>query len=162
MSGSNDLRNRAYQLRDRMPPRRATAPPQENGRRLPTLDRSETEQIRINWSEYEGKPFLSIRMWKRGDYGQFWPAPKRGISIRVRELPDLADGVGAAMDLAAPHPSGVGPSLQRSPQARQAPQPAGWENCARGETATPEGFSPPGTEMTSTNSADDNPGSERP
>jgi hypothetical protein len=108
----NDLRNRAGHLRRRLPPRRSTGPPQENGQRLATIDRSETEQIRINWSEYEGKPFFSIRMWKRGDDGQFWPDPKRGISIRVRELPDLAEGIAQALDLADE-------SLQGSPQARQ-------------------------------------------
>jgi len=123
MSDPNDLRDRAQHLRDRIPPRRSTGPPQENGPRLASIDRSETEQIRINWSDYEGKPFLSIRMWKRGDDGRFWPDPKRRISIRVRELPDLADGVAAAIDLASE-------SLQGSPQAREAPRPSARESCA--------------------------------
>jgi hypothetical protein len=64
MSGPDDLRSRAQHLRDRIPQRRATGPPAENGPRLATIERSDTEQIRINWSEYEGKPFLSIRMWR--------------------------------------------------------------------------------------------------
>jgi hypothetical protein len=34
-------------------------------------------------------------MWKRRDDGQFWPDPKRSISIRARELPDLTDGAAA-------------------------------------------------------------------
>jgi hypothetical protein len=124
MSDSNDLRNRAQHLRDSAPPRRSTGPPRENGERLAKIDRSETEQIRINWSEYEGKQFLAIRMWKRGDDGQFWPDPKRGISIRVRELADLADGIAAAINLASESPQGT-------PRARlQAPRsdPAAWRD----------------------------------
>jgi hypothetical protein len=122
MSDSNDLRNRAQHLRDRVPPRRSTGPARENGERLAAIDRSEAEQIRVDWSEYQGKPFLSIRLWKRGDDGQFWPDAKRGISIRISELADQADALAAAIDLA-------GESLQGMPPARpQAPRHAGRDN----------------------------------
>lgn len=99
MSDSDDLRNRAENLRQAMPGRQSGTPPQENGKRLGTINRSETEQIRINWSEYDGHPFLSIRMWKRYDDGTWWP-DKRGIAIRVRELPDLVVAMAEAVDLA--------------------------------------------------------------
>ncbi len=121
MSDPNDLRDRAERLRRQFPPRRSATPPQENGRRLATIDRSETEQIRVNWSEFEGKPFLSIRMWKRGDDGGWWPDGKRGISIRVRELPELVDGIAEALDLAdAERDRHVAPTARH-----QAPRPAG-------------------------------------
>lgn len=121
MSDPNDLRDRAEQLRRQFPPRRSATPPQENGRRLATIDRSETEQIRVNWSEFEGKPFLSIRMWKRGDDGGWWPDGKRGISIRVRELPELVDGIAEALDLAdAERDRHVAPTARH-----QAPAPRG-------------------------------------
>ena len=120
MSDPNDLRDRAERLRRQFPLRRSATPPQENGRRIGTIERSETEQIRINWSEYEGKPFLSIRMWKRGDDEGWWPDGKRGISIRVRELPDLADGISEAIDLAAADRGRHAPHLadirRRNPQ----------------------------------------------
>jgi len=100
MSDASDLRERARKLREELPPRRSATPPVENGRRIGTIERSADEQIRVNWSEYEGKPFLSIRMWKRGDDGQWWPDGKRGMSVRIRELPDLAAAIAEALDLA--------------------------------------------------------------
>ena len=120
MSDTSDLRKRAQRLRDRVPPGRSKTPPPENGRRLATIDRSETEQIRINWSEYEGKPFVSIRMWRRGDDGQFWPDKTRGMSVRLRELPDLAEGIAQAMDLAEAHYSEppAPPESRRTPWNR--------------------------------------------
>jgi hypothetical protein len=100
MSDTNDLRDRAEQLRRQFPPRRSATPPQENGRRIGTIDRSETEQIHVNWSEFEGKPFVSPRLWKRGDDGGWWPDAKRGMSVRIRELHDLAAAIAEALDLA--------------------------------------------------------------
>jgi len=100
MTNANDLRDRAEQFRQQLPERRTPTPPTENGRRIGTIERSTDEQIRVNWSEYEGKRFLSIRMWKRGDDGQWWPDGKRGMSVRIRELPDLAAAIAEALDLA--------------------------------------------------------------
>jgi hypothetical protein len=98
MSTASDLRDHAERFRQALPPRRSATPPAENGPRLGTIQRSADEEIRVNWSEYEGKPFVSIRMWKRGDDGQHWPDGKRGIAIRIRELPDLAAAIAAALD----------------------------------------------------------------
>jgi hypothetical protein len=100
MSKANDLRNRAERFRRQLPERRRATPPAENGRRLGTIKRSADEQIRVNWSEYEGRPFVSFRMWKRSDDGQWWPDGKRGMSVRIRELPDLAAAIAEALDLA--------------------------------------------------------------
>ncbi|MGO9813434.1 MAG: PC4/YdbC family ssDNA-binding protein [Isosphaeraceae bacterium] len=99
MTTSSDLRDRAERLREQLPPRQSATPPAENGRRVGTIERSATEEIRVNWSEYEGKPFISIRMWKRSDDGAWWP-DKRGIAIRVRELPALAAAIAEALDIA--------------------------------------------------------------
>jgi hypothetical protein len=100
MSSASDLRDRAERFRRQLPERRPATPPAENGRRIATLKRSDNEEVRVNWSEFEGKPFLSLRFWKRGDDGQWWPDGKRGISIRIRELPDLAAAIAEALDLA--------------------------------------------------------------
>ena len=87
MSDANELRERARKLREELPPRRSATPPAESGRRIGTIERSADEQIRVNWSEFEGKPFVSLRLWKRGDDGGWWPDGKRGMSVRIRELP---------------------------------------------------------------------------
>jgi hypothetical protein len=100
MSASHDIRERAERLRQQLPPRRAATPPPENGRRLGTVNRSPTEELRVNWSEFEGRPFVSLRWWKRGDDGGWWPDSKRGLSVRIRELPDLAAAIAEALDLA--------------------------------------------------------------
>lgn len=100
MTNTSDLRDRAARVRDQLPPRRQAVPPVENGRRIGTIDRSDTEQIRVNWSEFEGKPYVSLRLWKKDDQGQWWPDGKRGMSVRIRELPDLVDALAEALDLA--------------------------------------------------------------
>ena len=99
MNDANDLRDRAERLRQQLPEWRTATPPAENGKRIGTIDRSDSEQIRVNWSEFEGKPFISIRMWKRSLDGSWWP-DKRGIAIRVRELPGLAAAIAEALDIA--------------------------------------------------------------
>src|SRR4051794_36503728 len=96
---SDDLRTRAEQLRRALPRRQLPDPPKENGERIATLDRSDSEQIRIHWAEFGGKKFVSIRMWVKDADGQWWP-DKRGIALRVREIPALADAVVELLDLA--------------------------------------------------------------
>ena len=101
MTDSNDLRDRAERFRQQLPERRSATPPTENGRRIGTIERSADEQIRVNWSEFEGKPFVSLRLWKRElDDGGWWPDGKRGMSVRIREFPDLAAAIAEALDLA--------------------------------------------------------------
>lgn len=74
--------------------------PQENGVRLATMKRGDDEELRVNWSEYNGKNFLSVRVWTRS--GEAWfPVKDKGVTIRLHELGDFAEGVGRALDLAA-------------------------------------------------------------
>jgi hypothetical protein len=99
-----DLRQRADHLGGRLPERRAATPPPEQGRRLATLPRpKEDAEIRITWAEYEGNPFVGVRVWRKGDDGQLWPDKHRGFSIRLRELPDVAAAIAEALDLAEEH-----------------------------------------------------------
>jgi hypothetical protein len=103
-TSNSDLRDRARQLRDRLPDRRQSKPPPETGRRLATLSRPrDDDEIRITWSEFEGNPYVGVRFWRRGDDGQFWPDKHRGFSIRLHELADVAEAIAAAIDLAEEH-----------------------------------------------------------
>jgi hypothetical protein len=98
------LRDKAQQLRGALPPRRQGQPPPETGRRLATIPRpKDDEEIRINWCEYEGHPYLGVRIWRRGDDGNLWPDKHRGFSIRLHELPDVAEAIAEAIDLAEAH-----------------------------------------------------------
>jgi hypothetical protein len=74
------------------------SPPTETGQRIATLDRGPDEQVRINWSEYESHPYISLRMWTRDRRGRWWPDSKRGLSIRIRELGQVAAAIAAAID----------------------------------------------------------------
>jgi hypothetical protein len=93
-----DLRQAAGRLRTQLRPSdRPRTAPEENGERLATIPRSEGEELRLNWSEYNGHHFLNIRLWAQGDDGTWWPQKDKGLTVRVRELPDFAEGVAAAL-----------------------------------------------------------------
>jgi hypothetical protein len=99
----DDLREKARRLRSAIPERRTATPPPENGRRLATCQRGPDEELRVNWADYEGRPYLSLRLWTRDDHGQWWPDGKRGMAVRIRELPDVATAIAEALDLAEAH-----------------------------------------------------------
>jgi hypothetical protein len=65
-------------------------PPVEHGQRLATFPRpgyhdQPDGELRLTLQEYEDKPFLSLRLWTRGEGGHFWPTAK-GVSIRLKEV----------------------------------------------------------------------------
>jgi len=100
MRNSDELRNRAEQVRQSISrPCPDRPPPAENGRRIGTIERSADEQIRVNWSECEGYPYINIRLWKCDRSGQWWPDGKRGISVRIREMVSFAAAIATALDL---------------------------------------------------------------
>ena len=101
MSTAQDLRDRASRLRQVLPPRTRATPPVDSGTRIGTIRRSATEEIRVSWNEYEGKPFINIRLWREADDGSgFWPDSRRGISIRIRELAQLGVAIADCLEQA--------------------------------------------------------------
>jgi hypothetical protein len=44
--------------------------------------------VRIELSTYRGHSFVNLRSWFRGNDGE-WHATKRGVTVRLRELPEL-------------------------------------------------------------------------
>ncbi len=93
------MRERSGELRQALPSKASAAtPPEERGKRLATLRRGDSEELRLAWQEYQGRPFLSVRLWTRDDAGSWWPDKARGFTVRVRELADFADGVAAAVE----------------------------------------------------------------
>jgi hypothetical protein len=41
-------------------------------------------------------------MWKLGEDGQqWWPVKEKGLTVRIRELPELADAVAELLELAS-------------------------------------------------------------
>lgn len=82
------------------------SPPKESGKRLAALRRGESEELRISWDEYQGNPYVSLRVWARDRLGRWWPDARRGCSIRVRELQQVARAIEVARDLADAHREG--------------------------------------------------------
>ena len=72
-------------------PARAPATPPDKGLVLAEVDRGAEGALVLAWAEYEGKPYLSLRVWRDG-----WPVKGKGVSIRLRELEPLLRGLLAA------------------------------------------------------------------
>ena len=104
MSSSDELRNRAEQ----------------DGLRIGTIERSADEQIRVDWCECEGHPYISIRLWKCNQSGQWRPDGKRGLSMRIREMVSFAAAIAKALDLTK-----ISQDQWRANQANQPPQSLG-------------------------------------
>jgi hypothetical protein len=79
------------------PPRRSTPPP-ETGRRLLALPRGDREELRVTLDEFNGHPYLAVRVWQRDQGGSWWPT-RKGVSVRLSEARDVADALSEAVDL---------------------------------------------------------------
>lgn len=95
MSG---LTQRANQLRNQLPRNGQGTPPVMKGQLLGTLPHKDG-QVRLVWDTFEGHSFLSVRLWTSDDGKSFWPS-KTGFTIKVKDIPSLADAVSQALDLA--------------------------------------------------------------
>jgi hypothetical protein len=60
------------------------------------------ERVRVSIEEFKGSRLISIRKWFVTDGGDLRPT-KRGISLALRHLPQLADAVEAALMFASAH-----------------------------------------------------------
>ena len=79
------------------------APPEQKGRLLVAIPRrsGEAEQeLRIALDEYEGHPYLALRLWQLDPEGGWWPVKGRGISVRIGELAEVLDALQGAIGLA--------------------------------------------------------------
>ena len=95
----NGLKEKSQELRKSFPRQDYGHAPQDTGIRLATFPRPEGE-LRFTWNVYEDRPYLRLQLWSKGDDGSFWPVKGQGFTIKVKELPDLADGIQTALDMA--------------------------------------------------------------
>lgn len=97
MSSADELRARASRFAAARPaPAAANAP--DPGQVLATAVRPDGSELRVSLHHYEGKPFLRIAPWQRGSDGAWWPVKGKGVSVKVRELGAVAEGLAGAMD----------------------------------------------------------------
>src|SRR5262245_32996856 len=74
----------------------------ERGTRIATLRRNERDELRVTLTEWEGESYVCLRVW-RNTRGRWFPDPRRGLTVRIRELADLLDGLAAAVDFVTVH-----------------------------------------------------------
>lgn len=72
--------------------------PVDNGERLGTIPRSDSEELRVSWGEYQGHHFLNLRVWVKDAHDQWWPDKTKGCTVRPRDLPQFADAIATALD----------------------------------------------------------------
>lgn len=104
--------------------------PRETGERLCTVARpgrggKPDEELRVSLDEYEGHRYLSLRVWTRGQDGDggepVWFPTKRGVTVRARELLEVARAVvGAARRLGVLESKGGGGDGESAPPATAA------------------------------------------
>lgn len=81
-------------------------PPLDDGIKIATLGRGPNRELRLRWREYKGHHFLDIREWSvNGSNTQWWPEKGKGITIKARELDDVAAAIAEAITVA--HESGA-------------------------------------------------------
>ena len=93
------LIEKASELRSALPRQGGGKAPEDTGIRLATFPRPEGE-LRFTWNVYEDRPYLRLQLWSKSDDGSYWPVKSQGFTIRVKDLPDLAEGVQKALDMA--------------------------------------------------------------
>lgn len=77
---------------------KATGPREEpeTGKILTSCKRQDGTELRVALREYQGKPWVEVRLWQPEEGGRMAPT-KKGLGIRTRELPDVVEALVAAM-----------------------------------------------------------------
>jgi hypothetical protein len=62
---------------------------QSDGERLATIARKDgAEELRIEAKSYNGYPYFDLRVWFKGDGGE-WRPTKTGVTIKPREIDEV-------------------------------------------------------------------------
>lgn len=102
--GGEGLRARAtaavqqQQARERQQQHNAPDP----GTVLASVPRADGTELRVSLHRYEGRPFVRVAPWQRGDGGAWWPVKGKGATVRMSELARVASALLDALDTAAP------------------------------------------------------------
>ena len=98
-----DLFARARAASSKFAPPRASPAPQapDPGEVLAEVPRGDGTVLRVAWRTFEGKPFATIAVWERGTAGAWWPVKGKAVTVRVRELGEVLEGLVKAAERAA-------------------------------------------------------------
>jgi len=103
-------------------------PTEENGTRLALIPRGDDEALMLHWSEFKGRPYIQARIWRQNAVGLYRPT-KVGTSIRLSELPAVADAIETALDMALKHEQEAAkPVAEARPSGKRRGRPRGSRN----------------------------------
>jgi hypothetical protein len=57
--------------------------------------------MRVTLSTFESRPYVSFRVWERGENNQLYPAKGKGCSVRIAEVVDVIAALRQVEDLVA-------------------------------------------------------------
>jgi len=77
--------------------------PVENGPRLATFSRGPSEEMRVNFSEFNGHYFVSLRIWYTTPDGRHLPDRARGMTVKARELAEFTQAMQVALGMLMAH-----------------------------------------------------------
>lgn len=72
----------------------------DQGDVLARVARSDGSEMRVSAHVYEGKPFLRVGPWQRGEGDSWWPIKSKGTTVKMREIGVIVEGLCAAMERA--------------------------------------------------------------
>jgi hypothetical protein len=99
--------------------------PAEAGKRLATFARGDGVEMRVNLAEYQGRPYIALRVWERDPSGAWWPCKGKGCSVRISEAGELAEALKLAAGAGAndERPQSGRPGRPQRPDYREADLP---------------------------------------
>lgn len=116
------------------------APPEPSGEVLAAFRRTiatgPTQELRVSLDEFENHPYISIRVWQKGEGGAWWPVKGKGVSVRLSEATGVAEALLHATELAPP-------PRERKPAGGKARTPQKGKLSRQQRTSDPPGPVPP-------------------
>lgn len=72
----------------------------DDGVKMATINRGPNRELRVRWREFKGHHFLDLREWSvNPKNSQWWPEKGKGITIKARELKNVASAINDAVVL---------------------------------------------------------------
>lgn len=65
---------------------------------LAALPRSDGTELRVSVHRYEGKPYVRVAPWQRGEGETWWPVKGKGATVRAREVAHVVVALSRALD----------------------------------------------------------------
>ena len=86
-------------FRAKMGPKPGPKEEPETGKILVSLKRVDGTELRVALREFQGKPWVDLRIWQPGELGTgTWTPTKKGLGLKTRELPEVVEALLAAME----------------------------------------------------------------